>query len=40
MRTRGVPEAEAKVLQMISFLSAVMPEEDRTHIETAVAYLV
>ena len=40
MRTRGVPEAEAKVLQMISFLSAVTPEADRTHIETAITHLV
>ena len=40
MRTRGVPEAEAKVLQMISFLSAVTPEGDRERVEQAVLQLV
>ena len=39
MRTRGVPEAEAKVLQMISFLSAVTPEGREDEIETAVRAL-
>ena len=40
MRTRGVPEAEAKVLQMISFLSAVTPEGDRERVEQAILQLV
>ena len=40
MRTRGVPEREAKVLQMISFLSAVTPEERKGEVETAVIQLV
>ena len=40
MRTRGVPEKEAKVLQMISFLSAVTPEERREEVEKAVYQLV
>ena len=40
MRTRGVPEAEAKVLQMISFLSAVTPEGERERVEQAVLQLV
>ena len=39
IRTRGVPEAEAKVLQMISFLSAVTPEGREDEIETAVRAL-
>ena len=40
MRTRGVPEAEAKVLQMISFLAAVTPEDRKEEIENAVNQLV
>ena len=40
MRTRGVPEAEAKVLQMISFLSAVTPEDRKEEVENAVNQLV
>ena len=40
MRTRGVPEAEAKVLQMISFLAAVTPEDRKGEIENAVNQLV
>ena len=40
MRTRGVPETEAKVLQMISFLAAVTPEDRKEEIENAVNHLV
>ena len=40
MRSRGIPEADAKVLQMISFLSAVTPENDRERVEKAVLRLV
>jgi Fe-S cluster assembly protein SufD len=40
MRTRGVPEAEAKVLQMISFLAAVTPADRKKEIENAVNQLV
>ena len=40
MRTRGVPEAEARVLQMLSFLSPVTPEGDRERVEQAVLQLV
>ena len=40
MRTRGVPEAEAKVLQMISFLAAVTPEDRKEEIEKAVNQIV
>jgi Fe-S cluster assembly protein SufD len=40
MRTRGVPEAEAKVLQMISFLAAVTPADRKEEIENAVNQLV
>ena len=40
MRTRGVPEAEAKVLQMISFLAAVTPEDRKDEIENAVNQIV
>ena len=40
MRTRGVPETEAKVLQMISFLAAVTPEDRKEEIENAVNQLV
>ena len=40
MRTRGVPESEAKVLQMLSFLAPVTPEADRERVEKAVIQLV
>ena len=40
MRTRGVPESEARVLQMLSFLSPVTPENDRERVEQAVLQLV
>ena len=40
MRTRGIPEKEAKVLQMISFLSAVTPEDRREEVRNAVNQLV
>ena len=40
MRTRGVPEKDAKVLQMLSFLSPVTPEGDRERVEEAVLKLV
>ena len=40
MRTRGVPEKDAKVLQMLSFLSPVTPEGDRERVEKAVLELV
>ena len=40
MRTRGVPESEARVLQMLSFLSPVTPEADRDRVEQAVLQLV
>jgi Fe-S cluster assembly protein SufD len=40
MRTRGVPEKDAKVLQMLSFLSPVTPEGDRERVEEAVLRLV
>ena len=40
MRTRGVPEAEARVLQMLSFLSPVTPKGDRERVEQAVLQLV
>jgi len=36
MRTRGIPEAEARVLQMLSFLAPVTPEADREKVEKAV----
>lgn len=36
MRTRGVPEKEAQVLQMLSFLAPVTPEADRERVERAV----
>ena len=39
MRSRGIPEAEAKVLQMISFLSPVTPEGREYEIEGAVRAL-
>jgi Fe-S cluster assembly protein SufD len=40
MRTRGVPEREAKVLQMLSFLSPVTPEADHDRVERAVLQIV
>ena len=40
MRTRGVPEKEARVLQMLSFLAPVTPEADRERVERAVTLLV
>ena len=40
MRTRGVPEKDAKVLQMLSFLSPVTPEDKRELVEKAVLQLV
>ena len=40
MRTRGVPEKEARVLQMMSFLSPVTPDGDRERVERAVLQLV
>jgi Fe-S cluster assembly protein SufD len=40
MRTRGIPEDEAKVLQMLSFLAPVTPEADRERVEKAVIQLV
>lgn len=40
MRTRGVPEREARVLQMLSFLSPVTPETEREKVEKAVLLLV
>lgn len=40
MRTRGVPEAEAKVLQMISFLASVTPEDRKEELEIAVNQIV
>ena len=40
MRTRGVPERDARVLQMLSFLSPVTPDADRDRVEQAVIQLV
>ena len=40
MRTRGVPEKDAKVLQMLSFISPVTPEDKREIVEKAVLQLV
>ena len=40
MRTRGVPERDARVLQMLSFLAPVTPEGDRERVENAVIQLV
>ena len=40
MRTRGIPEKEARVLQMLSFLAPVTPEADRERVERAVTLLV
>jgi Fe-S cluster assembly protein SufD len=39
MRSRGIPEKEAKTLQMLSFLSPVIPEGRREEIEAAVRTL-
>ena len=40
MRTRGVPEREARVLQMLSFLAPVTPDADRERVEIAINQLV
>jgi Fe-S cluster assembly protein SufD len=40
MRTRGIPEREARVLQMLSFLAPVTPESERERVENAVIQLV
>ena len=39
MRSRGIPEQEARVLQMLSFLSPVTPEGREAEIEGAVRAL-
>ena len=39
MRSRGIPEKEAKTLQMLSFLSPVIPEGRAEEIESAVRSL-
>ena len=39
MRSRGIPEQEARVLQMLSFLSSVTPEGREKEIEGAVRAL-
>ena len=39
MRSRGIPEQEARVLQMLSFLSPVIPQGRENEIETAVRAL-
>jgi Fe-S cluster assembly protein SufD len=39
MRSRGIPESEAKTLQMLSFLSPVVPEGREEEIEQAVKQL-
>ena len=39
MRSRGIPEAEARTLQMLSFLSPVIPEGREQEVETAVRSL-
>ena len=36
MRSRGIPDAQARTLQMLSFLSPVIPAGRETEIETAV----
>ena len=36
MRSRGIPEAEARTLQMLSFLSPVIPQGREAEIEAAV----
>ena len=43
MRSRGIPESEAKVLQMISFLSPVLehvPEENREAVQARIEDMV
>ncbi len=40
MRTRGIPEREARMLQILSFLSPVTPEADRERVENAVIQMV
>jgi len=39
MRSRGIPEAEARTLQMLSFLSPVIPQGREQEVETAVRSL-
>ena len=39
MRSRGIPEAEARTLQMLSFLSPVIPEGREEEIEKALREL-
>ncbi len=39
MRSRGIPESEAKTLQMLSFLSPVVPEGREEEIEQAIRTL-
>jgi Fe-S cluster assembly protein SufD len=39
MRSRGIPEKEARTLQMLSFLSPVIPEGRKEEIEAAVRAL-
>lgn len=39
MRSRGIPEQEARVLQILSFLSPVTPEGREDEVETAVRSL-
>ena len=39
MRSRGIPEKEARTLQMLSFLSPVIPEGRREEIEEAIRAL-
>lgn len=39
MQTRGIPEREARILQMLSFLAPVTPEADRERVEQAVRQL-
>lgn len=39
MRSRGIPEAEARILQMLSFLSPVIPDGRTEEIESALRKL-
>lgn len=39
MRSRGIPDAQARRLQMLSFLSPVIPEDRREEIEQALNLL-
>ena len=39
MRSRGIPEADARTLQMLSFLSPVIPQGREQEVETAVRSL-